>query len=198
MLTIHPDARALIFDCDGTLADTMPMHERAWRETLIATNNPFPEGFIDGVKGMPAEQIVARYNEMLGKSLDAAAICREKSQRVFPMLAGACPLDPVANLAREHQGRLPMAVASGGTRRNVERILAATDLAQYFEIVLTADDPYDPKPAPGLFLEAARRLGVAPEFSEVFEDGETGLEAARRAGMIATDVRPFLSAGVAQ
>ena len=99
----------------------------------------------------------------------------------------------MADLARRYAGVLPMAVASGGKAANVRRTLEATGLAGLFPVVLTADDDLAPKPAPDLFLAAARLLGVEPHYCQVFEDGDPGLEAARTAGMIATDIRPILA-----
>ena len=85
-----------------------------------------------------------------------------------------------------------MAVVSGSNRANVERALQAAGLRELFSVVLTADEGLPPKPAPDLFLEAARRMGVEPCYCQVFEDADSGLEAARQAGMLATDVRPVI------
>jgi HAD superfamily hydrolase (TIGR01509 family) len=82
-----------------------------------------------------------------------------------------------------------MAVASGGTRKNVTLELEAIQLKDFFEVILSADDDIRPKPAPDIFLEAARRLGVEPRYCQVFEDGDLGLEAAKAADMLPTDVR---------
>jgi HAD superfamily hydrolase (TIGR01509 family) len=82
-----------------------------------------------------------------------------------------------------------MAVASGGVRENVDLELEALQIRDVFQAIVTADDDVRPKPSPDIFLEAARRIGVAPEFCQVFEDGDLGLEAARIAGMLPTDVR---------
>jgi len=95
----------------------------------------------------------------------------------------------VVEVVRKYHGALPMAVASGGTRRNIGLQLETLQLKKYFEVILSADDDIKPKPAPDIFLEAARRLGVEPEHCQVFEDGDLGLDAARTAGMLATDIR---------
>jgi len=193
MLNVPADIRGLIFDCDGTLADTMPAHTEAWCETFAAFGFQCPDGFIDQVKGMSAVKIVEEFNRRYHQRIDAVRFAAEKNRRARNKLHGARPIAPVVAIARTYHGRLPMAVASGGTRENVLLTLAAIGLQDHFVTVLTADDPVRPKPSPDIFLEAARRLHVDPGCCQVFEDGDAGLEAARNAGMLATDVRPLLA-----
>lgn len=191
-MRVAPGVRGLIFDCDGTLADTMPIHWTAWRETFAAFGQNCPQAFLDRHKGIPALGIVERYNAAFGQNIDARRFAAEKNQRAFDGLRRARPIAPVVAIVRQYRGRLPMAVASGGTRANVVATLAAIGLEAVFDTILTADDAVAPKPDPAIFLEAARRLKVAPAVCQVFEDGDPGIEAAQRAGMIATDVRRWL------
>ena len=181
--------RGLIFDCDGTLADTMALHYAAWEETFAAEGLACPLEFLIRHNGKPTDRIVAQYNVEFNQNLDVERFTADKERRAWARLDQARPLEPVAALARQYHGVLPMAVVSGGTCDNVERILRAIGLRDLFPVVLTADDGLPPKPAPDLFLEAARRLGVEPALCQAFEDADAGLEAARRAGMRATDVR---------
>ena len=181
--------RGLIFDCDGTLADTMALHYTAWEETFAAQGLACPLEFLIRHNGKPTDRIVAQYNVEFNQNLDVERFTADKERRAWARLDQARPLEPVAALARQYQGVLPMAVVSGGTRANVERILRAIGLWDLFPVVLTADDGLPPKPAPDLFLEAARRLGVEPRLCQAFEDADAGLEAIRRAGMLAIDVR---------
>ncbi len=190
-LAIAPWIQGLIFDCDGTLVDTLPLHYAAWRETFTAWNLPFSLEFLLRHNGKPTDQIVALYNAEFGQLVDVAQFTADKEQRVHALLGQARPLEPVAALARRYHSRLPMAVVSGSNRDNVERALQAAGLYALFAVILTADDGLPAKPAPDLFLAAARRLGVEAHRCQVFEDADNGLEAARRAGMLATDVRPF-------
>jgi HAD superfamily hydrolase (TIGR01509 family) len=191
VLVVPDEVLGLIFDCDGTLADTLPLHYAAWEETFAELGLPCPMEFLIQHNGKPTDLIVALYNVEFGQHVDVERFTADKERRTYALLDQARPLEPVAALARRYHGRLLMAVVSGSNRANVERVLQATGLRDLFPVVLTADDGLPPKPEPGLFLEAARRLGVEPGLCQVFEDADSGLEAARRAGMLATDVRPF-------
>lgn len=191
-LEVPPWVRGLIFDCDGTLVDTLPLHYAAWEETFAELGLPCPMEFLIRHNGKPTDLIVALYNVAFGRFIDVERFTADKERRTYALLDQARPMEPVAALARRYHDRLPMAVVSGSNRANVERALRATGLHELFSVVLTADDGLPPKPAPELFLEAARRLNVEPCDCQVFEDADAGLEAAERAGMPATDVRPFL------
>ena len=195
MISVAPGIKGLIFDCDGTLADTMPIHIAAWCDSFAAHGVSCPEDFIQSVTGMPAEKIVAVFNQRYHHHIDALAFAAEKNRRARERLSEAAPIDPVVDIVRRCRGILPMAVASGGTRDNVFLTLDVLGLADCFETIITADDPVKPKPDPDIFLEAARRMRVAPSHCQVFEDGDAGLEAARKAGMVATDIRPFVGRG---
>lgn len=192
MMTVAKGVRGLIFDCDGTLADTMPIHIDAWSATFAARGISCPPDFIEHVKGMPAENIVAEFNRRYNHAIDTRAFAVEKNDRAQLLLAKALPIQPVVDIVLQHRDILPMAVASGGTRDNVLLTLDAIGLTNCFKTIITADDPIEPKPDPQIFLEAARRIGVEPAHCQVFEDGIPGLDAARRAGMVATDVREFI------
>ncbi len=191
-LEITPGLKALIFDCDGTLVDTMPLHWEAWHAAFAAAGVTCPQSHLDALAGMPAEDIITRFNEEYGHNLDVTAVADEKERLTAAKLKTAQPIPFVADLVYRYHGNLPMAVASGGPRVGVETSLRASGLYDYFEIILTANDPIPPKPAPDIFLAAAERLGVTPQVCEVFEDGDMGLIGAREAGMIATDIRPYL------
>jgi len=185
--------RGLIFDCDGTLADSMPIHIDAWHQAFAAGGVEVPTAWLDDQKGQKETHIVNLANEQFGFTLDPRATVDLKHRVFRSRLDEVRPIGPVVNIVRANQGRLPMAVASGGVRANVDAILRLLDLTDAFSAILTADDDVPPKPSPEIFLEAARRLGVEPSACQVFEDGDMGLVAARRAGMTATDIRPYLA-----
>jgi beta-phosphoglucomutase family hydrolase len=186
---------ALIFDCDGTLADTMPVHFVAWRDMLAPYGLDFPEDVFYALAGMPSAQIVARLAAEQGIELPEGAIDQmviDKEQSYVSTVASVQPIEPVVAVARAARGTLPMAVASGGHRWVVRKTLEAIGVGDWFDALVGAEDTERHKPEPDVFLEAARRLGVMPEGCVVFEDGEFGLEAARRAGMTEVDIRLWL------
>jgi HAD superfamily hydrolase (TIGR01509 family) len=165
---------ALIFDCDGTLTDSMPLHFLAWRETMSRHGIEFAEDRFYSLGGMPTDKIIAMLAREAGIALDAAEVSREKEQAFL-----------------DHAGRLPMAVASGGFRGVIELQVRRIGLEGFFHTLVTAEDTERHKPEPDVFLEAARRLGAPPHECRVYEDSDLGIEAARRAGMEWVDVREF-------
>ena len=192
--TAPPGATGLIFDCDGTLADTMPVHFAAWAAMLAPHGVEFPESQFYALAGMPSPMIVRLLAEEQGVPITDDHIARmviEKEQGYVTTIESVVPIEPVVDVARRHRGVLPMAVASGGHRWVVNETLSAIGIADWFGAIVGAEDTERHKPEPDAFLEAARRLGVAPEGCVVFEDAELGLEAARRAGMLPIDIRPW-------
>jgi beta-phosphoglucomutase-like phosphatase (HAD superfamily) len=181
--------QGLIFDCDGTLVDSMPLHIKAWEHAITSMGGVWDPEFFSAKKGMPEESIIALYNEHHTPRFIPQELLAVKHRFFLANAAGFNPIPCVVEIVHAYAGILPMAVASGGIRKNVEMELEAIGIRNYFLEILTADDDIKPKPSPDLFLEAARRLGVAPEYCQVFEDGDLGLEAARKAGMLATDIR---------
>ena len=182
MISIPPEIRGLVFDCDGTIADTMPLHYRAWCAALGEHGHEFSEALFYEMAGISTVRIMQLLNERHGWNVPVHV----------------APIEPVVRVIREYAGKLPMAVATGGTRAICTKTLTSLKLIQHFQTIVTADDVAHGKPAPDMFLEAARRLGVAPESCYAFEDGELGLEAARAARMIAIDIRPFATTTKAQ
>ena len=128
---------------------------------------------------------------ILAQTLDPQETVRSKHEFFRSYAVGLKPIPEVIDVVESFRGKLPMAVASGGVREIVNLELEAMGIKELFKAILTADDHIKPKPAPDIFLEAARRLGVEPAYCQVFEDGDLGLEAARSAGMLATDIRLF-------
>jgi len=181
--------KGLIFDCDGTLVDSMPLHIKAWEHVVKSQNGPWESDFFMSVSGMPEADIVVLYNEQFGQALDPVETVGAKHEFFRAHPSEFKPIGHVLDVVRRYRDILPMAVVSGGVRDIVELELNALRIKTCFKVILTADDDIEPKPAPDIFLEAARRLRIAPEHCQVFEDGDLGLEGARLAGMLATDVR---------
>ena len=180
---------ALIFDCDGTLADTMPAHYRAWTQILRPYGISFPEDRFYAMGGMPAGQILETLFAEVGKVPDVVVLTRRKEAAFIEQAGQIRPIEKVVEIARRSRGSTPMAVASGGHRHMVELTLRQLGILEWFSVIVAAEDTARHKPEPDVFLEAARRLGVAPEACTVYEDTDLGIEAARRAGMRWVDVR---------
>jgi beta-phosphoglucomutase-like phosphatase (HAD superfamily) len=184
--------RALIFDCDGTLADTMPLHWQVWQTLLQRYGLQMSEERFYACGGVPSRDIARMLAEEQGVSIDPLTLAREKEEGYLDLLAHVAPMEIVVKIARAHAGQLPMAVASGGTRRVIEIVLNHLGIRDLFAAVVTNEDVKRQKPAPDIFLEAARRLGVPPQHWRAYEDTDLGLEAIRAAGMEAVDVRELL------
>ena len=172
-----------IFDCDGTLADTMPLHYRAWQRLLKENGGDFPEALFYTLGGKTTESIVELLNERNGLKIDVHAGSARKEEYYLELIAEVQAIEPVLLIARQMRGRVPMAVASGGYRKYVELTLEAIGVKEWFDAIVCAEDYARGKPHPDPFLEAARRLHVPPEDCVVFEDSPAGVEAARAAGM---------------
>jgi len=172
-----------IFDCDGTIAHTMPLHYRAWKRTLDEAGGEFPEELFYEWGGRPAAEIVVSLNARCGLTMPVDATVERKEGYFLELLHEVEPIEPVLEIARRMHGVAPLAVASGGHREIVLKTLDYLGIAGLFDAVVGYEDYERGKPAPDPFLEAARRIGVPPADCLVFEDSPTGVEAAKAAGM---------------
>ena len=185
------DHDALLFDCDGTLADTMPAHYRAWLEVTEPHGIEFDEDRFYSLGGRPTRDIVATLFAEVGLAVDVDHAAGVKERSFLAQLDRILPIDPVVDVVRRSRGRVPMAVVTGGYQDVCRRILARVGIADCFDTIVASEDTTRHKPDPEPFLEAARRLGARPERCVVWEDSGLGIEAARRAGMHWIDVRAF-------
>ena len=193
MITIDPHIQGLIFDSDGTLVDTMPLHYQTWQEITKKEGTHFPEQLFYDLAGVPSDKIAEILNEKFGYHMDPQKTAVEKEQLFLEKyLPRAIPIEPVVALAKKYKGKMPMAVATGGIPAVVNSALKTIGMEGYFDAIVTSEDVEHGKPAPDTFLEAARRLNVEPQYCMVFEDSDMGLEAAKRAGMAAVDIRPWV------
>lgn len=190
-IEIPPHVRGLVFDCDGTIADTMPLHYEAWVAALEEHRVEFPEAMFYELAGVPTARIVEILNDRHGHAMPVQETADYKEHLYQQLIPRVVPIEPVVVLVRQYAGRLPMAVATGGTQAIVRKTLGSLGLIEHFQAIVTADDVRHGKPAPDIFLESARRLGVPPESCYAFEDADLGLQAARAARMTAIDIRPM-------
>ncbi len=190
---IKPGIKGLIFDLDGTLVDSMPLHFEGWKKACERFGVSMQPEFLKLHTGSPGWLIAAAIIEKngLNGSVTVDQIMKVKLEEFIKVQHLIKPVEPVAEIARKYYGHLPMAVGTGGHREAVERTLDVTGMRKYFDIVVTANDVKQHKPHPETFLKCAELMNVDPRYIEVFEDGDLGIEAALKAGMIATDVRSW-------
>jgi beta-phosphoglucomutase family hydrolase len=179
----------LIFDCDGTLTDSMPIHFIAWRETMSRHGIDFTEDRFYAMGGMRTETIVAILADENGLPLDAKSVANEKEIAFMNRISDLKPRADVCEIARTYLGTMPMAVASGSEKEVVLAQLEIIGLTDAFPVVVAAEDTKKHKPEPDVFLKAAELLGVDPTRCLVYEDSPLGFQAAKAAGMDYVDVR---------
>lgn len=188
MLPSDDDA-ALIFDCDGTLADTMPLHFIAWQNVLTGYGFKFNEDLFYSLGGQPTDRIVATLATEQNIEVDVMQVTEEKEAAFLALIDQVQPIEPIVEIARKYHGKLPMGVGSGGQRAVVKQILEILGIESLFDCMVGSEDTERHKPEPDVFLEVASRLSADPTKCLVYEDADLGVEAARRAGMKCFDVR---------
>lgn len=174
----------------------MPLHWKAWRAVTSKHALHFPEDRFYSLGGVPSRDIFKMLCQEQGKDLDCIALSEEKEAAYIPFLPEVKAIEVVVAVAEANHGKLPMAVASGGQKHIIERVLEHLKIRKYFDAVVTSEDVKNQKPAPDIFLEAARRIGIPPENCRGYEDTDLGLQAIRSAGMEAVDVRQLLAPAV--
>ncbi len=183
------EPRGLIFDCDGTLVDSMPLHWRAWDTVCQRHGIDFAEERFYAMGGVPSKKILGMLKTEQGLDFDPAQVSREKEEAYLPLMREVKLIEPVAEIARAHYGKIPLGVATGGRTQFIRPLLEGLGVMDWFDALVTSDDVENPKPAPDTFLKAAALMGVTAEDCRAYEDTDLGMEAIRSAGMEAVDVR---------
>ncbi|TWU42136.1 HAD family hydrolase [Novipirellula artificiosorum] len=179
----------LIFDCDGTLTDSMPLHYEAWLEALSPCGISFSKEKFYSMGGMRSEKIVEVLAAEQSIEADPDQVTAVKEAAFARRIPNIEAREDICQLAKKYHGSIPISVASGGDKEGIKAQLQQIDMLKYFEVIVTAEDTAKHKPEPDVFLKTAELLGVPASGCLVFEDSPLGLEAARRASMDCIDVR---------
>lgn len=179
---------AYLFDCDGTIADSMPLHYLAWHQALAEQGCEFPEKLFYEWGGMPVLEIISTLNREQGLNMDVEAVAHRKENLYYESLPRLTAVPEVLDVIESAYGTLPFAVVSGSTRESVTASLKVLRLLDRFQTLVCAGDYTRSKPDPEGFLMAAERLGVAPKNCLVFEDTAMGIQAATAAGMASVKI----------
>ena len=188
MENLHHDFDGLIFDMDGTLADTMPTHFIAWSQSMAEHGLELTEERFYALGGVPANKIIALLAKEQGKVVDADAVAEAKEDLFLELLKDVQPVLPVKAIAEFHHEHMPMAIATGSPKWVAEKILKALGVRDWFGAVVGAECVENSKPAPDVYLKAAELIGVDPKRCHAFEDTQLGVEASKNAGMLVVDI----------
>lgn len=197
-IPVHENIEGLIFDLDGTIANTMPAHFIAWRDTCKKYGIDFTKELFSQLAGIPLYGTVEKLNEIFGTSIDPVKMGEEKEDKFKASLGQVKVIEPVARIIKKYHGILPMSVGTGGQREIAKETLRVVGMDKYFNILVSADDIKNPKPNPETFFKCAMLMGVLPEKCQVFEDGILGINAAKEAGMKPVDVTNYYQVTIGQ
>jgi HAD superfamily hydrolase (TIGR01509 family) len=184
--------RAYLFDCDGTIVDSMPLHYIAWKQALSECGGTFDEELFYLWGGKPAPEIIADLNRIQGLHMPVESVAERKENLYYSLLPQLKPVPEVLEHINAQFGHIPFAVVSGSNRESIAKSLTTVGLLDRFPVIVGHEDYTRSKPAPDAYLVGAERLGIAPKDCLVFEDTEMGVAAATAAGMASVRVPPPL------
>jgi beta-phosphoglucomutase family hydrolase len=182
--------QAYLFDCDGTIVDSMPLHYIAWKKALAEWNCTFDEQLFYAWGGLPVAEIIALLNQRQGLSMSVEDVSSRKENLYLDLLPQLKAVPEVVEHIEDQHGQIPFAVVSGSTRESVTASLTLVQLLHRFDSLICAGDYKKSKPDPEAFLLASDKLGVSPQSCLVFEDTDMGIQAANAAGMASVKIPP--------
>ena len=190
-LSINPKAKGLIFDLDGTLADTMPIHYIAWKNAAAKYGIDFSVELFSQLAGIPLYPTVEKLNQIFNKNIDPKELGDLKEAEFEQNMHLTREIKIVTDLVRANFGKMPIAVGTGGSRRLSLKTLKIIGLQNCYDVLVTSEEVSRFKPHPETFLKCAELMDVAPQDCQVFEDGILGIQAAQSAGMMFVDVTQY-------
>ena len=191
MIKIEEGVKGLIFDLDGTIADTMPIHYIAWRNAAARYGIDFTIELFYKLAGIPLYPTVEKLNEIYGTNIDPREMGDAKEKEFEDNLWRTQPIEPVVEVVKKYYGKLPIAVGTGGSTQIAWKTLKIVGVDTYVNALVSSEDVRNFKPHPETFLRCAELMNVKPEDCQVFEDGMLGMQAARTAGMKLVDVTEY-------
>jgi len=191
MIEIPPKAKGLIFDLDGTVANTMQNHFSAWRNAVLPHGIDFTAALFKSLTGMPRTATILKLNELYGTTMNPLEVGNVKAAHFKTLVNETKEITVVADVIRKYYNVLPMSIGTGSTRNGARKTLEVIGMDDIFDIVITADDIKNPKPHPETFLTCANLMEVDPKDCIVFEDGILGMQAAETAEMRVVDVNDY-------
>ncbi len=186
--------KLFIFDCDGTLMDTLDSHYNSWNETYDSLTYNFisKQEFVNFYAGTSGDELISIINERLNYNLNIKDVHNLKNNIFMEKyLNKVQPIKKTLNIIKKYHGVFPFILASGGEKHIVHKLLDLNNLSHYFVDIISISDVNLGKPAPDLFLTASNRMQISPENCLVFEDAETGFQAAKNANMKYIDINSF-------
>ncbi|MGK3945178.1 HAD family phosphatase [Streptomyces sp. RP5T] len=186
-------ATCLLFDWDGTLVDSQTANYRAMAKALATEGIDLEQQWFDGRTGLSSAEMIASFvsERSLRLARPIPELVAERDRHFLSIAHTVRPHPCIRDVVDYAAGRIPMAIASGSTRSMIEATLPHQPFHDAFDLIITRDDVARGKPAPDIFLTAARRLRVAPRDCLVYEDSDEGIAAAEAAAMPAIDIRPY-------
>ena len=193
MIEIPKHVKGLIFDLDGTIADTMQYHFESWRKAVTPYGIDFNAELFMSLTGKPRTATILKLNELFGTTMNPVEVGAIKSSHFKTLVESTKEISIVADVIRKYHQVLPMSIGTGSTRSGAQKTLEVINMQQYFDIVVTSTDIINPKPHPETFLKCAELMKVAPKDCVVFEDGILGMQAAESVGMYVIDVTNYFT-----